>query len=93
MGNLPLQSERERVQFIKDMTLALFVETGEALQSVDWKPWRSDRETDREHFIEELVDCLHFVANLLVAVDVTDHEIAEAYMSKHRIVRSRQLST
>jgi hypothetical protein len=93
MGNLPFGHERERTQFLKDMMLAAHVELDEALQRIDWKPWRSDRVTDRAGFVEEMVDVLHFCGNLLVAFDVTDDELHEAYTAKHRVVRQRQLDT
>jgi dimeric dUTPase (all-alpha-NTP-PPase superfamily) len=93
IGTLPLHTERARVDYVKDMMLALMVEAGEALQCVDWKPWRSDRTTDRDAFIEEIVDVLHFAGNLLVAFDVTDAELHEAYAAKSRVNKQRLLDT
>jgi len=93
IGTLPLHSERERVDYVKDMMLAAHVELAEALQCVDWKPWRSDRTTSRPAFVEEMVDVLHFCANLLVAFDVTDHELREAYAAKSRVNKQRLLDT
>lgn len=93
IGTLPLHSERDRVDFIRIMTLAAHTELSEALQCVDWKTWRSDRETDREAFIAELVDVLHFVGNLLVAVDCTDVELREAYAAKSQVNKQRLLDT
>lgn len=36
------------------------------------------------------MDVLHFIANALVAIGVTDDELEEAYREKQRINRERQ---
>lgn len=94
LGNEVPFTGRDLTQFLKDMVLAAHVELSEALQEVDWKPWKGGTgEVDRAKFVEEMVDVLHFCANILVAVGVTDAEIQEAYPAKTRVVRKRLLDT
>lgn len=70
---------------------ALNVELGEALTEVGWKPWSEPRGwVNRDKFVGELVDVGHFLANLLVAVGVTDEEWASRYQQKQQVNRERQ---
>lgn len=46
---------------------------------------------NRERVLDELVDVLHFVANMLVAIGVTDDEFEAAYQQKQAVNRQRQL--
>lgn len=58
-----------------------------------WKYWATDPAfVNRDHLIEELVDVNHFIANMLVAVGVTDEEWQAAYQAKQRVNRERQAS-
>ena len=58
-----------------------------------WKYWATDDPfVNREEVIEELVDVNHFVANMLVAVGVTDDEWEAAYRGKQQVNRERQAS-
>jgi hypothetical protein len=90
-GGDPAHLEGEAwVAFIRNMTLGLIVEATEALNEVKaWKWWRSSERFDREAYIEELVDVMHFVGAMAVAVGVTDTEWAEAYAKKSAVVRAR----
>jgi hypothetical protein len=65
-------------------------ELGEVLNEVGWKPWASKRFVNRKAFIAELVDVVHFLANMIVSVDCTDDEWEEAYRAKQEINRQRQ---
>lgn len=72
---------------------AATVELGEFLQELPWKPWKPNRGRPdahaRERAVVELVDVLHFVGNILVALEVTDDELSEAYEAKQRENRAR----
>lgn len=80
----------EKVQFIKDMTLALTDEVHEALQEVGWKPWATSRHINRDAFVGELVDALHFFLNLCLVADVDGFELMEKYMAKRKKNADRQ---
>lgn len=57
-----------RVEFIRWNALALVVELGEALDHVGWKPWAEGGWVEERPAMEELVDALHFLLNLFLAV-------------------------
>lgn len=85
------------IEYIRIQTLAAFVELGEFIQKLPWKPWRKNRLPDlegpsRDEIIEELVDVLHFIANDLYALGVSDEELSEMYQKKMNINRSRMAS-
>lgn len=79
--------------YIREQTLAAFVELGEFITNLRWKPWAAKKllptDEEREDAIEEMVDVLHFVANNLVALGCTDQELDEAYRRKMNINRER----
>lgn len=75
-------SDEQRSQFIKDMILAATDELHEALAEVGWKPWATSRHINREAFVGELVDVLHFIVNLWLAVGATPEEVQDRYQQK-----------
>lgn len=80
------------IDYVRTQTLAAFVELGEFLQSLPWKPWGKSKEVfaeDRDSAVEELVDVLHFIANNLYALDVSDEELNEVYTRKMNVNRER----
>lgn len=62
----------ERIVFIKDMTLALFMELGEMLDETGWKPWATSRHVNEEPAQREGVDVLFFLLNLMLVMRMTD---------------------
>lgn len=77
--------------FIRTNVTALIAELGEALKEIGWKPWSVGQGyLNREAFLGELVDAGHFLANLLVAVGITDEEWEAAYQRKQQVNRDRQ---
>ncbi len=83
----------EFAEFLRFNALAAYVELGEALQHIPWKPWAKRRgrpvQQDRRDIIEEYVDVLHFIGNMLVALRVTDHELSTEYERKMSVNRKR----
>jgi hypothetical protein len=66
-------------------------EFGELLDEFGWKPWASPRGWfNREAALSEAVDVAHFLANILVAIGVTDEEWELAYRMKQEMNRRRQ---
>jgi dimeric dUTPase (all-alpha-NTP-PPase superfamily) len=82
----------ERDRYVQAMALALIVEVDEALQEISWKPWASGQWFNREAYLLELIDVLHFWCNLvLIATDDPD-EILSVYLRKAEINALRQKS-
>jgi dimeric dUTPase (all-alpha-NTP-PPase superfamily) len=79
-----------KVQFIKDMTLALEDELHEALGEVGWKPWATSRHINDKAFGGELVDALHFLVNLFLAIGWSADEVLQAYLLKASKNEARQ---
>lgn len=63
----------------------------EMSNEIGWKPWATSRHINREAFISEGVDVLHFVANLLLLAGCTDEELNAGYVAKMEKNRRRQL--
>lgn len=86
----------ERVEFVRWNVLAAMRELGEALNQVNgWKPWQTERDEagklkDRDEFVEELVDVLHFLGNLLLVASVSDDELDEIWKRKQFVNAKRQ---
>lgn len=61
-------SDRERVQFIKDMQQAAVAELFEALDEVSWKPWATGEPRIMTHaLMRELSDAFQFIMNMWLA--------------------------
>lgn len=87
---LPKALDGDLVGYVVTNVLAATDELHEALNEVSWKPWAAAEFVNREAFIGELVDTLHFVGNLLVGVGCTDEELNSAYLEKMERNRLRQ---
>lgn len=72
----------EGAQFFAWNAAALVFELGEASDEIGWKPWATDRRLDRGKYIAELVDLMHFLANLLRLANVSGRELTMAYQAK-----------
>jgi hypothetical protein len=79
-----------RDDYIRWNTLAAIKELSEALDETSWKPWVDYEKFNRDEFIGELVDVLHFVANLLVTAGCTDSELSARYNGKMQVNAKRQ---
>lgn len=65
-------------------------ELHEAGDEISWKPWAKSHFFNREAYIGELVDALHFIGNLLVGAECTDEELNKAYGEKRDRNKKRQ---
>lgn len=91
-GAAPDQLEgKERVQFVKDMHIALTDELHEALAEVSWKPWAKAEYFNEDAFKGELVDAFHFFMNLMMAGHITAEDLYEGYVKKNALNAKRQL--
>jgi hypothetical protein len=86
----------EGAEFVRWNVLAAIRELTELLNDVDgWKPWQTERDDagrlkDRDAFVEEGVDVLHFIANLLLYAGATDAEVSRVWSTKQRVNAARQ---
>lgn len=72
---------------------ALYEEIGEMSHELPWAPWKRGRGIvyvhQRDRALEEAVDALHFLANILNALQVTDEEFSDVYAAKQNTNRAR----
>lgn len=79
-----------QMEFIRWNALALISELVEAMNEVGWKPWASSHHINREQFAGEMVDLLHFFANLCLATGISGQMLAEGYVKKRQRNYERQ---
>ena len=78
------------VEWVRINILAAEDELHEALGEISWKPWASSQYFNREAYLGEIVDVLHFVGNLLAGAGISDRELNAAYLAKMERNRQRQ---
>jgi hypothetical protein len=84
----------ELVEYIRWNMLAAIDELMEALHEVHWKPWAKGERgfRNRDAFVNEIVDLLHFSSNCLVAAKCSDDELSARYALKQQTNRARMAS-
>lgn len=82
---------KERIQFVKDMHIALTDELHEALAEVSWKPWAKAEYFNEAAYKGELVDAFHFFMNLMMAGHITAEDLFEGYVKKNALNAKRQI--
>lgn len=80
----------QRMQYIRENTLALIDELMEALNETGWKPWASSNHLDTEAWKSELVDAWHFFMNLMALGGMTMEDLEEGYYKKRAKNEQRQ---
>lgn len=90
-NDLPALDPETRAKEFTMQGFAAIAELVEMSNEIGWKPWATSRHLNREKYIAEGVDVLHFVANLLLLAGATDSELNEAYLRKMETNRKRQL--
>lgn len=72
---------------------ATYQELAEISVEHSWKPWAVDDPfVNRRRILDEVVDCLHFLGNILVGLRVDDAELESAYRAKQGQNRRRSAS-
>lgn len=74
--------QQSKLDYIRDMTLACEDELHEALNECAWKPWQTADHIDSEAMGAELVDALHFLVNLFLAIGWSADDVIQAYHAK-----------
>lgn len=78
---------------LKDFAWRITEELGEAMNCLKNKPWkRTQMETDREHYHEEIVDAFHFFVELCIMSGFDARSLAEMYLKKSLVNKFRQRS-
>lgn len=81
----------DRIQFIKDMVLAIENEMqAEILPEIGWKPWATSRHVNEAACQGEMIDIFHFFMNLCMVFNVTPEMLFEKYLAKREINLLRQ---
>lgn len=80
----------ERIEFFKNMKLALQDELHEALDEIGWKPWATSKHWNEEAVKGELVDAWHFFMNLCIVADMSPRELHRRYLAKRQKNIARQ---
>lgn len=97
--DLPGFNTEERVNYIHYNTTGISAEIHEALDETSWKPWANgDPYINRDLYMKELIDALHFLGNLFLVVmpnsptPIADlaAEIEERYKHKRVVNIKRQ---
>lgn len=67
-GHVPrMKQGEERGRYVAEMGFALMVELGEAAAKIDWKSWQTSKDqVDRELYLIEMIDALHFWMNMIL---------------------------
>ena len=68
-------------------------ELAEVREEFSWKPWATDQPfVNRDRVRDEVIDVMHFLGNILVAIGVDDAEFEEHYKAKQDRNRARMAS-
>lgn len=80
------------VEYIDMNFMATIHEMVELHDETSWKPWQMDKPyVNRAKTFKEAIDALHFIANILTALGVSDRELDHAYLAKMAVNRERML--
>lgn len=85
-------SDEHRVQYIRDMVLALTHEAHELLDTVQWKPWATGYVgpvIDDLEFEKELADIFTFLLNLALVGGISANRFSYAYDQKNTVNQQR----
>lgn len=84
-GCIPKDDDAPTKDAIRTYVLALFVELGEFLQELDWKPWKTKGAISAGKVADEFADILAFLGVVLVQLEhlgISEDMLANAYREK-----------
>lgn len=90
-GDPVLLEGEAKTHFIQWNALAAITEIAEMLDEVGWKPWATSRHVNADRVIEEIVDVMHFLGDILRAVDCDGHQLTRVYLNKNLVNAGRQV--
>ncbi|MFX0132538.1 MAG: dUTP diphosphatase [Candidatus Hodarchaeota archaeon] len=91
-GIINIDDKKDQV-YIKERTHRIIEELEEAMNCLKNKKWcKTHKETDTEHFFEELADALHFYVALMLDLGLTAYDVYNLYFKKSEVNKFRQRS-
>jgi dimeric dUTPase (all-alpha-NTP-PPase superfamily) len=84
-------TDKERVEYIKWNSIAMFDEICESLRETPWKPWKKKQSLNIERYREELIDLLHFFVNACLVSGMTADDLFDKYCTKMKENIDRQM--
>ena len=95
--NFDKMTEQERATYIKTQALHLHTELGEFLRELpffkEWKKYPAELQVNNKKSREELIDVLHFMLNICIAMGLSDEDIFQEYCNKAVINSNRLKNT
>jgi len=76
--------------WLKQNVLAIFSETNELLDEINWKHWKAEKELNIENIKYETIDLLHFLLTIFVVLDMDEVDIRNYYLNKNKENHARQ---
>jgi len=75
--NRPFDTLEQRMQSMRNSSLALMMELAELVDSVPWKPWRSARNQtfDKNNATREAVDIIFFLVSICEELHITSEDL------------------
>jgi len=89
-GDLSAMDPKARADYFRTQSLSLVFELGEASNEIAWKPWATSEHFNREAFMSEMIDGLHFWINLALLGGMTPEDVYRGYIKKQAVNRARQ---
>ena len=85
--NRPLDTLSQRMQSMRNSSLALMMELAELIDSTPWKPWRDvvDQEFDKDNATREVVDIIFFLVSICEELHITPREIEGKF---HQVLKN-----
>jgi len=92
-----IKDPKMKQEFVNQTILALHEEAVEAMKESAYKNpnyvefgWKKQQEWNEDNFKEEIIDLMHFVINLCVAVNMKSDEFYKIFINKNKKNRLRQ---
>jgi dimeric dUTPase (all-alpha-NTP-PPase superfamily) len=79
-----LMNNNYNQEYINTMILALISEANETLNETPWKPWKKKQIFNKDNYINELADILHFFINLCIAKNISSEDIFIKFLEKNK---------
>jgi hypothetical protein len=71
---------------LKDFAWRITEEVAEAMLTLKLRPWKQTPQlTDIDHYVEELIDALHFFVELLMLSGLNAEQVAKLYLMKEQV--------
>ena len=84
-----IQDEDVRREWFLNFELAMRQESAEAVDSLNWKWWKKDKE-NWDNIKVELVDMLHFWVSMCTVAGMDAQDVFDLYFKKNQLNHDRQ---